>query len=181
MQAATREKAAPAKAKVAKPAEPRERDSRLPPPGTVLQKKDRQGNVRCECRVLEHGVEYNGIEYRSLSAAAAAAAKDLGIKCSQVNGFLFWNLAKAVARPVDQMGALNRAWERFHERASSLLADAKNDEVLGLDQTLAGLPPRAHVPLLPQALQRTRYTLPPSGPQHRPAHPTDRVSHEARV
>jgi len=108
------------------------------------------------------GVEYNDIEYRSLSASAAAAAKDLGIKCNQVNertragmvahfaakdlgikcnqvnGFLFWNLAKAVARPVDPMGALNRAWERFHERASSLLADAKNDEVLATLFTALG-------------------------------------------
>lgn len=40
---------------------------------------DRHGSVRCECTVEDGGVRYAGKVYRSLSAAAMAAAKDLGL------------------------------------------------------------------------------------------------------
>src|SRR4051794_8463426 len=51
-------------------------DPRMPAPGTVIQKKDRYGIVRCECTVEEGGIRYAATLYRSLSAAAMAAAKD---------------------------------------------------------------------------------------------------------
>ena len=54
-------------------------DPRLPAPGTVLEKRDRHGAVRCECTVEEGGIRYAGKVYRSLSSAAMAAAKDLGL------------------------------------------------------------------------------------------------------
>jgi hypothetical protein len=54
-------------------------DSRLPAPGTVLQKLDRHGAVRCECTIEEGGIRYAGTLYRSISAAAMAAAKHLGL------------------------------------------------------------------------------------------------------
>jgi hypothetical protein len=63
----------------------------------VLKKLDRSGAVRCECKVTETGFRYNGEDYRSLSAAAMAAAKDLGIAGSQ-NGFLFWGIIKQKSR-----------------------------------------------------------------------------------
>ena len=44
------------------------------PVGTKLQKLDRQGEVRCECTVEEGGFRYGKTVFRSLSAAAAAAA-----------------------------------------------------------------------------------------------------------
>jgi len=108
--------------KAAKPAaEPRERDSRLPPPGTVLKKLDRSGAVRCECKVTETGIIYKGDEFRSLSGAAMAAAKDLGINGSQ-NGFLFWGLIKQQAPLRDPVEALQAAWDRYHDRVKAIAA-----------------------------------------------------------
>ncbi|MEO7729618.1 MAG: hypothetical protein ABIY55_01495, partial [Kofleriaceae bacterium] len=72
----------------------RRAEQRLPPPGTVIEKKDRYGNVRCKCTVEATGIRYNRQEYRSLSAAAMAAAKDLGLKNKTQNGFTFWGLSK---------------------------------------------------------------------------------------
>jgi Protein of unknown function (DUF2924) len=64
-------------------------DARLPAPGTVLQKRDRHGAVRCECTVEEGGFRYAGEVYRSLSAAAMAAAKGLGLQNKTQNGWAF--------------------------------------------------------------------------------------------
>ena len=113
--------------KAAKPAPERQRDPRLPPVGTVLVKKDRAGATRCECRVLESTFEYKGQEFRSLSSAAMAAAKDLGIG-GQVNGYLFWSLIRQPARETDPVAAQQAAWDRFHERSSRAFTAAKDDE-----------------------------------------------------
>jgi hypothetical protein len=67
-------------------------DARLPAIGTVIRKTDRHGNVRCTCRVVTQGIRYNGTVYRSLSAAAMAAASDLGLGSATQNGFVFWAL-----------------------------------------------------------------------------------------
>ena len=111
----------------AEPAPVRERDPRLPPVGTVLTKKDRAGNVRCSCTITEGGFEYKGTEYRSLSAAAMAAAKDQGTK-GMINGFLYFGLATQPRRIADPVEALAHAWERFHEKATSAFASAKDHE-----------------------------------------------------
>ncbi len=58
------------------------RDLNLPPTGTVLRREYR-GRV-LECRVLEHGFEFDGEVYRSLSGAARAAT---GVNW---NGKVFW-------------------------------------------------------------------------------------------
>ena len=70
---------APTKDAPMTPAAPPTPDPRLPAAGTVLQKRDRHGAVRCECTIEEGGIRYAGKVYRSLSAAAMAAAKDLGL------------------------------------------------------------------------------------------------------
>ncbi len=120
--AETKQTEKPDTKKAAKPAaEPRERDARLPPPGTVLKKLDRSGAVRCECKVTEAGVVYKGETFRSLSGAAMAAAKDLGINGSQ-NGFLFWGLIKQRAPLHDPVEALQAAWDRYHERVKAIAA-----------------------------------------------------------
>jgi hypothetical protein len=54
----------------------RAQDPRLPSPGIVLEKRDRHGAVRCQCKVEEGGIRYAGTVYRSISSAAIAAAKD---------------------------------------------------------------------------------------------------------
>jgi hypothetical protein len=69
-------------------------DPRLPAPGTVLQKRDRQGTVRCECTVETDGIRYQDTLFPSLSAAAMAAAKDLGLGSKTQNGFAFWGLGR---------------------------------------------------------------------------------------
>ena len=110
----------------AEPAPVRERDPRLPPVGTVVTKKDRAGNVRCSCTITASGFDYKGTEYRSLSAAAMAAARDQGTK-GAVNGWLYFGLVKQPARIADPVEALAHAWERFHEKATSAFASAKDD------------------------------------------------------
>ena len=109
-------------------AQPRERDPRLPPPGTVIEKRDRQGNVRCTCTVEEGGIRYKGTLYKSLSGAALAAAKDLGLTNRSANGWVFWGITK-VPRPAgDVLAALARAWERYHARATAVAGTAKDDD-----------------------------------------------------
>ncbi len=94
--------------------------SRVPPPGTVIQKLDRHGAVRCECAVEEAGIRYNGDLYRSLSGAAMAAAKDLGLTNKTQNGFTFWGITKP-RRPGNPLESLDHAWERYHKQLTSLL------------------------------------------------------------
>ncbi len=112
----------------AAPAAKRARDPRLPPAGTVLKKKDRHGVIRCECTVEENGIRYAGTVYRSLSAAAMVAAKDLGLSNTTANGWNFWGLTKPARHTGDPLAALDRAWERYRARADSAIASAKTDD-----------------------------------------------------
>jgi hypothetical protein len=112
----------------AAPAQPRTPDARLPAPGTVLQKRDRHGAVRCECTVEEAGVRYAGNVYRSLSSAAMVAAKDLGLTNKTQNGFVFWGLTKPPRRPSDPLAALERAWERYRGSVESIVKEGVTDE-----------------------------------------------------
>jgi hypothetical protein len=110
------------------PAAPPTPDARLPALGTVIQKKDRHGAVRCECMVEEGGIRYAGKIYRSLSAAAMAAAKDLGLVNKTQNGWNFWGITKAPRRPSDPLVALDRAWERYHGNVEALVKEGVTDE-----------------------------------------------------
>lgn len=112
----------------AKPAAPTTPDPRLPVPGTVLQKRDRHGAVRCECSVEEGGIRYAGKVYRSLSSAAMAAAKDLGLTNKTQNGFTFWGLSKPPRRPSDPLVALDHAWDRYHGTVEALVKEGVTDE-----------------------------------------------------
>lgn len=103
-------------------------DSRMPAIGTVLQKRDRQGTLRCECEIVEGGVRYAGTVYRSLSAAAVAAAKDLGLAAKQMNGFTFWGVSKPSRPAVDPLGGLERAWNKYQVRLEAVLERAKAGE-----------------------------------------------------
>ncbi len=104
-------------------------DDRLPPVGTTIRKSDRHGNVRCECVVEQDGIRFAGTLYPSISAAASAAAQQLGLGSKTVNGFLFFGLQKSRARPLtDPVEALTAAWERFHERAKKLVDGASDEE-----------------------------------------------------
>ena len=113
------------------PATPRPRDPRLPPVGTVIIKQDRHGAERARCTVMDAGIEYNGTAYKSLSAAAMAAAKDLNLGGTTQDGFAFWKLKKPSARaaaakdPVDWLG---KAWDRYRERAASSVKIGEADE-----------------------------------------------------
>lgn len=62
----------------------RERDPRLPAPGTVIE-RDYQGQV-IRVKVLDEGFEYAGETYRSLSTIAKVATGTIW------NGFLFFGL-----------------------------------------------------------------------------------------
>lgn len=119
--------APPSKAPIT-PVAPPTPDPRLPAPGTVLQKRDRHGAVRCECNIEEGGVRYAGKMFRSLSSAAMAAAKDLGLNNKTQNGFTFWGLSKPPRRTSDPIAALERAWERYHSNVTALVKEGVSDE-----------------------------------------------------
>jgi len=108
--------------------QPRERGPRLPAVGTVLITRDRHGNERARCTIVEGGVEYNGTVYKSLSGAGLQASKDLGNKMTTCDGLAFWGLKK-VARSTakDTVEALQKAWARYrdHAAAGSKLEDAE--------------------------------------------------------
>lgn len=120
--------AAPANAEPTTPTAPATPDPRLPAVGTLLQKRDRHGAVRCECSIEEGGIRYAGKVYRSLSAAAMAAAKDLGLGNKTQNGFTFWGLSKPPRRPSDPLVALDHAWERYHGNVEALVNEGVTDE-----------------------------------------------------
>jgi hypothetical protein len=98
---------------------PAERDPRLPPIGTVIRKLDRHSAVRCECKAVEGGFEYKGELFKSLSGAACAAAKDLGIAGAQ-NGFVFWGIVKPDARAKNPVQAIEKVWERYNARVKAI-------------------------------------------------------------
>jgi hypothetical protein len=68
----------------------RQRDSRLPRPGTVLKRTFRDQNITVQ--VLEQGFEYEGMPYRSLSAVARH------ISGTQWNGFSFFRLQRVAGK-----------------------------------------------------------------------------------
>ena len=93
------------------------------PVGTKLQKLDREGEVRCECTVEEGGYRYGKTVFRSLSGAAAAAAKDLGLAGKSFNGYVFWGLTKpGVKTTIERVEQL---FQRYSEAALQLSRDPK--------------------------------------------------------
>jgi hypothetical protein len=103
-------------------------DPRLPAIGTTIEKRDRHGAIRCKCTVEEGGIRYDGKVCTSLSGAAMAAAKDLGLKNKTQNGYIFWGLIKPPRPASDPIQALERAWERYRDRAEALVKDGVTEE-----------------------------------------------------
>ena len=122
---------APAKARAAKAASA-STEARLPSVGTTLKKTDRAGKVRCECKIEKDGVHYDGKVYGSLSGAAVAAAKDLGLSGNSFNGYVFWGLAKPNRASADPTLRLEQLWKRYAEVVSAAVAGERKAEVLKL-------------------------------------------------
>jgi hypothetical protein len=101
-------------------------DARMPSVGTVIQKRDRAGAVRCECTVIDGGVEYAGARYTSVSAAAVAASKDLGLTAKTLDGWAWWGLKARTATAANRssVDVLTRAFEKYRERVAALLRSA---------------------------------------------------------
>jgi hypothetical protein len=91
----------------------------LPPVGTVIEKLDRYGNLRCKCTVEADGIRYNRRIYSSISAAAMAASKDLGLKNTTQNGYTFWGITKPRRPAADRKEGVTRAWERYTGQISA--------------------------------------------------------------
>ena len=68
----------------------RDRDARLPKPGTILRRAFRDQNITVH--VLETGFQYEGVVYRSLSSVARH------VSGTQWNGFAFFQLPGAAGR-----------------------------------------------------------------------------------
>ena len=120
---------APAKARPAKAA-PSATEARLPQVGTTLKKTDRAGKVRCECTIEKDGVHSDGKLYSSLSGAAVAAAKDLGLSGNSFNGYVFWGLAKPNRASADPALRLEQIWKRYAEVVSAAIASERKAEVV---------------------------------------------------
>jgi hypothetical protein len=118
-----------AKALAARKARKPSSDPRLPAVGTVIVKKDRHGTERVRCTIVEGGVEYGGTTYKSISSAAQAAAKDLGLASKTQDGYSFWGLKKGTPRPAKKnpVEAVQAAWERYHERAAAAAKAAEGE------------------------------------------------------
>ena len=101
-------------------------------PGTVLKKLDREGKVRCECTVEADGFRFEGKLYSSISAAAAAAAKSLGLAGTSFNGHVFWGLAKPSGR--DLAHRLDGLWQRYTTAATALLKADGADKAGNVDR-----------------------------------------------
>ena len=115
------------------PKKPRAQLDRLPPVGTIIQKADRHGAVRCECEVIDGGVRYAGKNYTSISAAANAAAVDLGLTCTTLNGFLWWGLDQApraprVTDPTLVRTRLQAAIDALHARGTAAIELVADEE-----------------------------------------------------
>jgi hypothetical protein len=100
---------------------------RLPPIGTVIKKLDRYGNVRCQCTITDEGVRYKSRSFRSLSGAAMAAARDLGLENKTQNGFTFWGLSKPTRKLEDPGAAVTKASDRFRKLAAMALKGASDE------------------------------------------------------
>jgi hypothetical protein len=87
-------------------------------PGAVLRKTDRDDKVRCECIVDAGGFRYEGKLYNSLSGAASAAAKDLGLAGTSFNGYVFWGLKPSGRDPLHRV---EHFWQRYSNAAAQLL------------------------------------------------------------
>lgn len=114
-----------------------ERDARLPPVGTTLVKRDRHGAPRCECTLVADGYRYKNTTYRSLTAAARVAAKDLGIS-QDVNGLVFWNVVRPKTGRVKPAERLRNAAVRYQavvDAASKGAGDAEREEIRHALQT----------------------------------------------
>ncbi len=113
--------------------------ARLPEVGTVIQKRDRKGELRCECKVVEGGIEYKGTVYKSLSAAALAASKDLGLGASTLDGWAWWGLKTRPALPVVKKNVgekLERAFTKYRERVAQVIKDATGDDLIRVTNLL---------------------------------------------
>ena len=114
--------------KAAKPQPTPKAESAALVPGTVLRKPDRKGKTRCECTVEAEGYRYKGTVYGSLSGAATAAAKDLGLSGTSFNGYVFWGLTKPVrATALDR---LEHLWNRYSSAALAMLKSAEKAAAL---------------------------------------------------
>ncbi len=114
------------------PAVPAPKPARdLPPVGTVIQKRDRKGELRCECKVVDGGIDYKGTTYKSLSAAALAASKDLGLGASTLDGWSWWGLKTRDTQPAPKKNAtasLDRAFTKFRAKAEAIVKAATDDD-----------------------------------------------------
>ncbi len=111
-------------------AAPEDGERRLPPVGTVIEKRDRKGQLRASCKVVEgERVEYAG-KVTSISGAAVAAARDLGLQTKTLNGWTWWDGLDARAprprkekAPKDHTEGLGKAWGRYAALVRAAIAD----------------------------------------------------------
>lgn len=103
------------------------RDPRLPQVPTTLVRRNRQGVVQCECTVGPEGIFYNGRKFGSLSGAASAASKDLGLN-PVVNGYVFFHLAKPARAKLGEVERLRRIGNRYEEQLSALILAGSGEQ-----------------------------------------------------
>jgi hypothetical protein len=171
------EQPAPAKRARKAPAEPKapkERDPRLPAPGTPLRHVVR-GEVKAEAVEQEDGTFlYAGTAYPSIHKAAFAAQQSLGMKNSGANGFRFFDL-DGDRKPVERkpreprepghLAAVGKAWEKYAKTVGEAIAAAGTDAAKRAE-LLAALDPQVRALM---ALAASLGTPAESEPTEQPA------------
>lgn len=82
-------------------------------PGTILEHASGSLIARCEF-IAPNDVIYDHEHYTSLSAAAIAAAEDLGMKSTSLNGWKFWKELEAGGNGNGNGGAARASVPRMH-------------------------------------------------------------------
>ncbi len=110
------------------------RDPRLPSPGTPIHHVSR-GATRATAIVRPDGIEYAGIVYRTVNAAAKVAAASLGLT-GERNGYEFWGLTRkpakvaspALDRALDRLGTTFAAYAAAIEQATAIADPTDRDK-----------------------------------------------------
>ena len=86
------------------------------------------------CAIVEGGVNYNGTTYTSLSGAALAASRDLGLQTKTVDGWSWWGLKDRAASPSKKnvIESLERAFDKYRERADAAVKTASAEDAAKL-------------------------------------------------
>lgn len=96
-------------------------DPRMPPVGTILTKHTRSGQVAL-AGVGVNGIYYGEEKFNSISSAARAVAKSLGLYSEAIDGYIFFGLTKRPAKEANPQAKLNKAFAKLEVAVAATVA-----------------------------------------------------------